>query len=71
MLISLRMMKKGPAVLISLVLFFSLGPRLVDLEVTSKRKGENTMDGRVVKYGIRQVEMNNGNNVCIENNERN
>jgi hypothetical protein len=46
------MMKKGPAVLDDLVLFFSLRPRLVDLEVTSKRKEENTMDGRVVKYRI-------------------
>jgi hypothetical protein len=53
MLISLRMMKKGPALLVGLVLFFSLRPRLVDLEVTSKRKEGNTMDGRVVKYGIR------------------
>jgi hypothetical protein len=47
------MMKKGPAVLAGLVLFFSLRPRLVDLEVTSKRKGGNRMDGRVVKYGMR------------------
>jgi hypothetical protein len=64
------MMKKGPAVLVDLVLFFSLRPRLVDLEVTSKRKGGNTMDGRVVKYGIRQMELNNGNNACLEDNER-
>jgi hypothetical protein len=34
------MMKKDPAVLVDLVLFFSPRPRLVDLEVTSKRKGE-------------------------------
>jgi hypothetical protein len=47
------MMKKGPVVLVGLVLFFSLRPRLVDLEVTSKSKGGNTMNGMVVKYGIR------------------
>jgi hypothetical protein len=39
-------------VLVGLVLCFSLRPRLVDLEVTSKKKEENTMDGRVVKYRI-------------------